>query len=220
MGYTPYKMKGSPMYRNYGVGKPPKGMAGESPVEGKSPAKGWFSKIAKKAGNFIKGGGPVGMLGKKLGLFGDKKGGGGGGEDLEARVAALESGGGGGGEAAAAGAGAEAAGVPGGGDGDPMMAKEAMMKKSSAAAGAGAGAVGANMGMMSDIRLKEKIEKAGKSPSGIPIYAFNYIGSNSRYEGAMAQDLISMGIDAVELQESGYYAVDYSKIDVDMKLIN
>mgnify|MGYP003656850636 FL=1 len=218
MGYTPYKMKGSPMYRNYGIGKPPKGTTGESPVEGKSPAKGWFSKMAKKAGNFIKGGGPIGMAVK--GIMG-KKGGGGGGEDLEARVAALESGGGGGAEAGVAGAGAEAAGVPGGGDGDPANAKQAMMEKHRASVEkmAGVGNSMSNLGM-SDIRLKEKIEKAGKSPSGIPIYEFNYIGGNSRYEGAMAQDLISMGIDAVEMQESGYYAVDYSKIDVDMKLIN
>ena len=95
-----------------------------------------------------------------------------------------------------------------------------MKRKSLAEGWGGAGNAVNAVTAMSDIRLKEKIEKAGKSPSGIPIYVFSYIGDNRRYEGAMAQDLISMGIDAVETQESGYYSVDYSKIDVDMKLIN
>ena len=151
----------------------------------------------------------------------------GGGGDLEGRVAALESGGGGGAANPAMtmmGMTPEMSGVmmPGG-DGAKPLAAEAMKKKSLAegwgGAGAAANAVNA-VTAMSDIRLKEKIEKAGKSPSGIPIYVFSYIGDNRRYEGAMAQDLISMGIDAVETQESGYYSVDYSKIDVDMKLIN
>tara|TARA_R110002096_G_scaffold409153_1_gene608461 strand:+ start:536 stop:1306 length:771 start_codon:yes stop_codon:yes gene_type:complete len=72
----------------------------------------------------------------------------------------------------------------------------------------------------SDIRLKEKIKKTGKSPSGIPIYEFNYIGGSNRYSGAMAQDLLEMNIDAVSLGEDGYYRVNYNNIDVDMRQIN
>ena len=75
-------------------------------------------------------------------------------------------------------------------------------------------------GMFSDVRLKEKIEKTGKSPSGIPTYEFNYIGDNNRYSGVMAQDLIEMNIDAVSMDDSGFYKVDYNNIDVDMHLIN
>ena len=74
--------------------------------------------------------------------------------------------------------------------------------------------------IFSDIRLKEKIEKTGASPSGIPIYEFNYIGDNNRYSGAMAQDLLEMNIDAVSMDASGYYKVNYNNIDVDMHLIN
>ena len=59
---------------------------------------------------------------------------------------------------------------------------------------------------MSDIRAKEKIERTGKSPSGIPIYEFNYIGGSNRYSGAMAQDLLEMNIDAVSLGDDGYYS--------------
>tara|TARA_Y100001963_G_C6606720_1_gene365101 strand:- start:189 stop:686 length:498 start_codon:yes stop_codon:yes gene_type:complete len=68
----------------------------------------------------------------------------------------------------------------------------------------------------SDIRLKENIEKTGVSPSGIPIYEFNYIGQNDRYSGTMAQDLLKMGIDAVIEDESGYYKVNYNNIDINM----
>jgi hypothetical protein len=75
-------------------------------------------------------------------------------------------------------------------------------------------------GMFSDVRLKEKIEKTGKSPSGIPTYEFNYIGDNNRYSGVMAQDLIEMNIDAVSVDDSGFYKVNYNNIDVDMHLIN
>ena len=74
--------------------------------------------------------------------------------------------------------------------------------------------------MTSDIRAKEKIERTGKSPSGIPIYEFNYIGGSNRYSGAMAQDLLEMNIDAVSLGDDGYYRVNYNNIDVDMRQIN
>ena len=60
------------------------------------------------------------------------------------------------------------------------------------AGGGGATGVAGSIagGMFSDVRLKEKIERTGASASGIPIYEFNYIGSNDRYSGAMAQDLL------------------------------
>ena len=111
------------------------------------------------------------------------------------------------------------------------VAKENMIKsKSGAWGGAGGEEMDlagdpdatrqAAMMMMSDVRLKEKIQKTGVSPSGIPIYEFNYIGGSNRYSGAMAQDLLSMGIDAVSVHESGYYQVNYNNIDVDMHQIN
>ena len=72
-------------------------------------------------------------------------------------------------------------------------------------------------GFFSDIRLKENITKTGVSPSGIPIYEFNYIGNSARYSGAMAQDLL--GTEHVSLHDSGFYVVNYDGIDVDMKTI-
>lgn len=81
----------------------------------------------------------------------------------------------------------------------------------------GGGGIG---NLFSDIRLKENITNTGISKSGIPTYEFNYIGCSNRYSGAMAQDLLSINPDAVSLDSSGYYKVNYNNIDVDMHLIN
>ena len=69
----------------------------------------------------------------------------------------------------------------------------------------------------SDVRLKENINRTGVSKSGIPIYTFNYKNDDTLWSGTMAQDLLDMGIDgAVATMDSGYYAVNYNMIDVDM----
>ena len=74
--------------------------------------------------------------------------------------------------------------------------------------------------MMSDIRVKENIALTGASPSGIPIYNFNYKGDTTRYSGAMAQDLLKLGMnDAVSEMDNGYYGVHYNMIDVDFGAI-
>lgn len=83
------------------------------------------------------------------------------------------------------------------------------------------GLVTGGLSLLSDIRLKENINKTGVSKSGIPIYTFNYKGKKEVWSGTMAQDLISIGReDAVTITESGYYAVYYDMLDVDMKLKN
>ena len=76
-------------------------------------------------------------------------------------------------------------------------------------------------GFMSDIRLKENINKTGVSKSGIPIYTFSYKNDDQVWSGTMAQDLLEVGRDdAVLLMDNGYYAVDYNAIDVDMEIKN
>ena len=227
MAYTPYKMKGHELKGIKQRGVPFSGGVGSNEMESgvadtinASPNKGIWDSIKKIGGKMLD---PLGIKNKAKKALGLGGGGGGDTKALEGRVAALEASSSGGG-ATAPSSGTDPAmaalGMSGAGDGAKPLAAEAMKKKKMAEGWGGAGAVGNAVTAMSDIRLKEKIEKAGKSPSGIPIYVFSYIGDNRRYEGAMAQDLISMGIDAVETQESGYYSVDYSKIDVDMKLIN
>jgi len=72
----------------------------------------------------------------------------------------------------------------------------------------------------SDIRLKENIIFLRKSPSGIPIYKFNYKGKTKTYTGTMAQDLLKLGFNnAVIKNPNGYYSVNYNLIDVNMKQI-
>jgi hypothetical protein len=80
--------------------------------------------------------------------------------------------------------------------------------------GGGGGASGGG-GMMSDKRLKHNYHIVGKSKSGINIYQFSYIGSNTRWEGVMAQDVPQASF----MTNTGFYAVDYSKIDVQFKQV-
>lgn len=70
----------------------------------------------------------------------------------------------------------------------------------------------------SDRRLKENITQIGTSPSGIPIYTFEFIDDDKYvYEGTMAQDLLEMGLnDLVITGEDGYYHVLYHLTDVKM----
>ena len=83
------------------------------------------------------------------------------------------------------------------------------------------GALTSGLQAMSDVRLKENINKTGTSKSGIPIYTFNYKGDNKTWSGTMAQDLLSMGReDAVTIMDNGYYGVYYDMIDVDMEIKN
>ena len=71
----------------------------------------------------------------------------------------------------------------------------------------------------SDIRVKENVEQVGISPQGYNIYEFNYKGGNVRFRGAMAQDVVKKNPMAVGIDQN-YLTVDYSKIDVDMEVVN
>jgi len=68
----------------------------------------------------------------------------------------------------------------------------------------------------SDARLKEDIKLVGKSPLGINIYSFKYKQSAGTYEGVMAQEVPW----AREMTDTGYYMVDYSKVDVEFRRLN
>ena len=71
----------------------------------------------------------------------------------------------------------------------------------------------------SDRRLKENIKGMGKSPSGINIYEFNYIGHPQRFKGAMADEVEKTNPEAV-IEENGIKFLDYSKIDIDFQLVD
>ena len=69
---------------------------------------------------------------------------------------------------------------------------------------------------LSDVQLKEDIKLVGKSPSGLNVYNFKYIGEDETYQGVMAQEVPW----AASVADNGYLQVDYSKVDVDFKKVN
>lgn len=87
---------------------------------------------------------------------------------------------------------------------------------------------GCTGGTCSDIRLKKNIMHHGYSPSGIPIYKFQYRSNvfagadfrHAKFFGVMAQDLIVHAPLAIcQNPYDGYLRVDYSMIDVDFQRI-
>ena len=68
----------------------------------------------------------------------------------------------------------------------------------------------------SDSRLKDHIRLVGKSPMGINIYSFKYKQSAGTYEGVIAQEVPW----ARQMTDTGFYAVDYSKVDVEFRRLN
>lgn len=74
----------------------------------------------------------------------------------------------------------------------------------------------------SDKRLKNIIRKIGTSTLGINIYEFTYkFNSHQIYVGIIAQELIGTEFESALIEDkSGYYAVDYSKIDVKFSKLN
>jgi hypothetical protein len=68
----------------------------------------------------------------------------------------------------------------------------------------------------SDQRLKEDIKLVGKSPSGINIYSFKYKHTDGTYEGVMAQEVPW----ARTMTDTGFYMVDYNKVDVEFRRLD
>ena len=68
----------------------------------------------------------------------------------------------------------------------------------------------------SDQRLKADIKLVGKSPSGINIYSFKYKHTDGTYEGVMAQEVPW----ARTMTDTGFYMVDYSKVDVEFRRLD
>ena len=58
----------------------------------------------------------------------------------------------------------------------------------------------------------------GQSKSGLNVYEFNYIWSNKKYRGVMAQELLATHPQAVS-KLHGFNSVDYNEIDVDCEWV-
>ena len=63
----------------------------------------------------------------------------------------------------------------------------------------------------SDERLKENIEKVGKTKDGQNLYSYNYIGDGDQQIGLMAHEVEKRKPSAVVTTPSGFKAVNYSK---------
>ena len=116
----------------------------------------------------------------------------------------------------------------------PTKEQWEMLKPARGASGGGSGFMGmfatiagaAVQGaiMSSDDRLKYDITRVGTSPSGIPKYTFKYRMDGKhgpKYMGTSAQDLIAMGREDAggQTEKDGFYAVDYSKLDITMEVV-
>lgn len=109
-----------------------------------------------------------------------------------------------------------------------MQAEAAYRGQAIGAIGDTAGAIGGTlMGMSnpggtgggSDIRLKKNIKLIGLSPSGLRIYAFEYIDKmfgEGVWQGVMSDEAPR---ESVINHVNGYEMVDYSKLDVEFKQI-
>ena len=75
---------------------------------------------------------------------------------------------------------------------------------------------GSSSGRFSDARLKENISFVGKSNSGVNIYKFKYKYASGMYQGVLAQEVPWASF----MTDTGYWAVDYDKIDVKFERLN
>ncbi|MEM1114182.1 MAG: midcut-by-XrtH protein [Pseudomonadota bacterium] len=75
---------------------------------------------------------------------------------------------------------------------------------------------------LSDARLKRDIRYLETNAAGLKLYRFSYLWSDEVYIGVMAQDLLDNPDhrDAVITQPSGYYAVDYSMLGIQMQRLD
>lgn len=67
-------------------------------------------------------------------------------------------------------------------------------------------------GMFSDRRLKENIELVGKTHKGFNLYEYNFIGSDDRYVGVMAQEVEEVMPHAIIEHASGFKMVNYAEV--------
>lgn len=65
---------------------------------------------------------------------------------------------------------------------------------------------------MSDRNAKENEIRVGWTDGGLPIYVYNYIGSDTPEMGVMAQDVLKVAPEAVATMPNGMMAVHYGKL--------
>ena len=64
----------------------------------------------------------------------------------------------------------------------------------------------------SDVRLKHDITPVGELASGLGLYRYRYLWSDTAYVGVMAQEVAAVMPEAVQRGADGYLRVDYSRL--------
>jgi hypothetical protein len=65
---------------------------------------------------------------------------------------------------------------------------------------------------VSDIRLKRDIAQVGELDSGVGLYRYRYLWSETIYVGVMAQEVAAVMPEAVQRGADGYLRVDYARL--------
>jgi hypothetical protein len=64
----------------------------------------------------------------------------------------------------------------------------------------------------SDTRLKRDVTQVGELDSGINLYRYRYLWSDTIYVGVMAQEVAAVKPDSVLRGADGYLRVDYARL--------
>lgn len=97
----------------------------------------------------------------------------------------------------------------------PVVASFAMQGISINPAHAAIGS-SANSTVPSDRRLKRDIERVGTHESGLGLFRFKYLWSDTPYVGVIAQDVLERFPEAVRVGPRNFMAVDYAALGMTM----
>jgi len=75
-----------------------------------------------------------------------------------------------------------------------------------------AGATVPPISVTSDTRLKRDVTQVGELDSGINLYRYRYLWSDTIYVGVMAQEVAAVMPEAVQRGADGYLRVDYARL--------
>lgn len=73
---------------------------------------------------------------------------------------------------------------------------------------------------VSDIRLKEDIQRIGTNHLGLGVYRYRYKGFEGVYEGVMAQEVEIMHPNAIKSLPMGFKGVDYDRLGLSLRRVS
>jgi electron transfer flavoprotein alpha subunit len=79
------------------------------------------------------------------------------------------------------------------------------------------GATAPPISVTSDTRLKRDIAQVGELDSGVGLYRYRYLWSDTIYVGVMAQEVAEVIPEAVQRGADGYLRVDYARLGLQLQ---